>query len=179
VLSLLALAGYMGSLLQAPDAANLESAECYGLARLYEDLDNYEAAVRCYERALQGAISPALRALTLQRLPLAHKKLSHHHEALRIWEDLVARETTLVFPYIELAKHYEHHTREYAQAVVLVNRALALCQDSWVRATLPRNTSADLERRRVRLEAKIARAAARPSRKKTVPADTASAGSLP
>ena len=72
-------------------------------SRLYEDLDNYEAAVGCYERALKGAISPALRALTLQRLPMAHKKLSRHHEALRIWEELVARETTLVFPYIELA----------------------------------------------------------------------------
>jgi uncharacterized protein YprB with RNaseH-like and TPR domain len=179
VLSLLALAGHMGQLLHTPDAANLESAECYGLARLYEDLDNYEAAVGCYERALKGAISPALRALTLQRLPMAHKKLSRHHEALRIWEELVARETTLVFPYIELAKHYEHHTREYGHAVALVNRALALCQDPWVRATLPRNTSADLERRRVRLEAKIARAAARPVRKKARPAEAASAGSTP
>ena len=37
VLSLLALAGHLGSLLHAPDAANLESAECYGLARLYEE----------------------------------------------------------------------------------------------------------------------------------------------
>jgi hypothetical protein len=63
--------------------------------------------------------------------------------------------------------------------VALVNRARALCQDPWVRATLPRNTSADLERRRVRLEAKIARAAARPVRKKARPAEAASAGSTP
>ena len=160
VLSLLALAGHLGGLLQAPEGADLQSAECYGLGRFYEDLGNYEASVRSYERALKGVLSPTLRAATLQRLTGAHRKLSQHEEALRIWEELVARDTTLVFPYVELAKHYEHHARDYGQAVALVDRALALCADPWARATLPRGLQADLQRRRARLEQKAARAGA-------------------
>ncbi|MDQ2808225.1 MAG: ribonuclease H-like domain-containing protein [Chloroflexota bacterium] len=159
VLSLLALAGHLGGLLHAPDAAPLECAECYGLGRLYEDLGNYGAAVRLYKRALAGVLSAPLRAVTLQRLTAAHKKLRQHHEALRIWEELVAGGTTLVFPYIELAKHYEHHTREYAEAVALVERALALCADPWVRPTVTRAIPADLERRRIRLATKLAKTA--------------------
>lgn len=161
VLSLLTLAGRLGDMLHEPDGFTLEAAECYGLARLYEDLGNYEASVRCYERALKGALSAALRATTLQRLTGAHKKLSQHQEALRIWEELIARETTLIFPYVELAKHYEHHTREYAEAAALVDRALTLCRDPWVRAAAPRNTVPELERRRARLTKKLARDAAR------------------
>jgi len=160
VLSLLALAGHLGSLIQAPEAAPLVSAECYGLGRLYEDLGDYEASVRCYTRALRGAISAPLRAAALQRLTGAHQKLRQHEEALRIWEELVAGQTTLVFPYVELAKHYEHHTRELAQAATLVGRALDLCKDPWVRATLPRNTLPQLERRHARLQAKLTRSAA-------------------
>ncbi len=159
VLSLVALAGHLGGLLHAPDAAPLECAECYGLGRLYEDLGNYEAAVRLYKRALAGVLSATLRAATLQRLTAAHKKLRQHHEALRIWEELVAGDTTLVFPYIELAKHYEHHSREYAAAAALVERALALCADPWVRPTITRAVPADLERRRARLATKLAKTA--------------------
>jgi uncharacterized protein YprB with RNaseH-like and TPR domain/predicted nucleic acid-binding protein len=160
VLALLALAGHLGGLLHAPDTAPLQAAECYGLGRLYEDLANYEAAVRLYDRALKGPLSAALRATTLQRLTGAHKKLSQHHEALRIWEELIAADTTLIFPYIELAKHYEHHTREYAAAIALVERALALVADPWVRPTLPRGVPADLERRRARLVGKLAKVTA-------------------
>ncbi len=163
VVSMLALAGHLGGLLHAPEEADLQSAECYGLGRFHEDLGHYEAAVRAYERALRGPISPTLRGATLQRLTTAHKKLSQHEEALRIWEELIARETTLIFPYVELAKHYEHHTREYAQAAALVERALRLCADPWVRATAPRSTYADLERRRARLQQKISRHAPPPA----------------
>ncbi|HUS14985.1 MAG TPA: ribonuclease H-like domain-containing protein, partial [Chloroflexia bacterium] len=158
VLSLLALAGHLGGLIHAPEAASMQSAECYGLGRLYEDLGNYEASVRCYARALRGPISPTLRAATIQRLTASHKKLSQHQEALRIWEELIAGGTTLIFPYVELAKHYEHHTREYAMAAALVARARDLCKDPHVRALAPRGIAADLERRETRLAAKLARA---------------------
>ncbi|MGI8586344.1 MAG: ribonuclease H-like domain-containing protein [Chloroflexia bacterium] len=159
VLSMLALAGHLGGLLHDPEATGLEAAECYGLGRLYEDLGNYEAAVRIYERALRGVLSLTLRSATLQRLTTAHRKLHQHHEALAIWEALVTAGTTLIFPYIELAKHYEHHTREYAAAAQMTARALALLTDPAVRAFAPRAAAADLERRRTRLAAKLGRTA--------------------
>src|SRR5215212_4971302 len=123
VLSLLGLAGHLGRLLHAPEETTLAGAECYGLGRFYEDLGRYADSLRAYDRALAARLEPALRATIVQRMTTLYRRLDQTHEALRIWEDLVAGDTTLIFPYVELAKHYEHRLKDYAAAERLVLRA--------------------------------------------------------
>jgi uncharacterized protein YprB with RNaseH-like and TPR domain len=157
VLSLLGLAGHLGTLLHAPEAADLAGAECYGLGRFYEDLGRPTDSLRAYDRALACRLEPALRATIVQRMTTLYRRLGQTHEALRIWEDLVAGDTTLLFPYIELAKHYEHRLKDYAAAEALVLRALAICENPWHLIGAPAHVSADLHKRLARLRVKLAR----------------------
>ena len=171
VLSLLGLAGHLGALLYAPDAATLAGAECYGLGRFYEDLGRPTDSLKAYARALTYRLDPALRAVVVQRMTTLYRRLGQTHEALRIWEELVAGETTLIFPYVELAKHYEHRLKDYIAAATLVRRALDICANPWHLLAAPPHTRADLDKRLTRLEAKAARAAATTPRRAPTPAN--------
>ena len=157
VLSLLGLAGHLGTLLHAPDAADLAGGECYGLGRFYEDLGRPAESLRAYDRALAGRLEPALRATVVQRMTTLYRRLGQTDAALRIWEDLVAGETTLLFPYVELAKHYEHRLKDYAAAASLVQRALAVCDNPWHLVGAPPNIRAELHKRLTRVQAKQTR----------------------
>ena len=161
VLSLLGLAGHLGRLLHAPEEAELAGAEGYGLARFYEDLGRPADSLRAYDRALSTRLDPALRATVVQRMTTLQRRLGQTEAALRIWEELVAGETTLVFPYVELAKHYEHRRKDYVTAEALVLRALEICRNPWHLLAVPPAARADLDKRLARLRAKAARHPAR------------------
>ena len=54
--------------------------------------------------------------MALRRLSLLYKYLQQRDEAVAIWASLAAEGTHLMFPYLELAKHYEHRAKDYAAA---------------------------------------------------------------
>ncbi len=116
LLTLMALTGHVGRILDKPDEADLQAAELFGLAKLYEDLGKYAESLRMYERGLTLDPSPELRDAALRRLSLLYKHLQQRDEAVAIWASLVAEGTHLMFPYLELAKHYEHRVKDYAVA---------------------------------------------------------------
>ncbi|MFL5733085.1 MAG: tetratricopeptide repeat protein, partial [Chloroflexia bacterium] len=91
-------------------------AELFGLAKLYEDLGKYTESLRIYERGMALNPSGELRSAALRRLSLLYKYLQQRDEAVAIWASLAAEATHLMFPYLELAKHYEHRARDYAAA---------------------------------------------------------------
>ncbi|MGA2109057.1 MAG: hypothetical protein ABSH25_15605, partial [Syntrophorhabdales bacterium] len=53
-----------------------------------------------------------------------YKKARQWEEAAAIWQDLVASKPDDFFAAVELAKFYEHHTREHGKALQLVARLL-------------------------------------------------------
>jgi tetratricopeptide (TPR) repeat protein len=59
-----------------------------------------------------------------QALSLVYKKARQWEEAAAIWQDLVASKPDDFFAAVELAKFYEHHTREHGKALQLVARLL-------------------------------------------------------
>ncbi|HET6314033.1 MAG TPA: hypothetical protein VFH60_09365 [Chloroflexia bacterium] len=54
--------------------------------------------------------------MALRRLSFLDKYLQQQEEAVAIWNRLAAEGTHLMFPYLELAKHYEHRVKDYAAA---------------------------------------------------------------
>jgi hypothetical protein len=59
-----------------------------------------------------------------QSLSLLYKKAHRWKDATRLWQDLVGADPLDVFSVEELAKFYEHHTREYGKALEIVRRVL-------------------------------------------------------
>ena len=74
--------------------------------------------------------------------------LDNTPEAVAIWEEMVRREAEDLFALVELAKWCEHRRRDFRQALTLTMRACA--------GDLSPEDRADLDRRRERLERKLA-----------------------
>ncbi len=116
LLTLMALTGHVGRILDEPDSADLLAAELFGLGKLYADLGKYTESMRAYERGLLQEPSPELRSTALRNMSYLYKFLQQRDEAVAIWLSLAEEETHLMFPYLELAKHYEHRVKEYSAA---------------------------------------------------------------
>ena len=100
--------------------------------------------------------SPELRGAALRRLSLLYKHLQQRDEAVAIWAALAEEGTHLMFPYLELPKHYEHRVKDYALAVEYTLMAQTRAMNAVERA--------ELEHRFNRIRVKVERAAARTSR---------------
>lgn len=116
LLTLMALTGHVGRILDEPDEVDLHAAELFGLGKLYADLGKYPESLRAYERGLLLEPSPDLRNAALRQMSFLYKYLQQRDEAVAIWVRLVEEETHLMFPYLELAKHYEHRMKDYPAA---------------------------------------------------------------
>src|SRR5581483_4802671 len=119
-----------------------------------------EAACDRYERALTAGRSVAARAQIAVRLAALCKRLGRHERAIQLWRRLATLGLSGCEPHVELAKHYEHHLRNYGAAIALVEEALAIVELRQLRrqagAAAERR---ELERRLARLLAKRARQA--------------------
>ena len=154
VLSLVALACRLGRLLGDPLGPANERADAEDLGavgRLYEDLGLADEAVACYERALIVGSGPARQRVAV-RLALLCKRIGRSQRALELWRRLAASGLVTCGAHVELAKHYEHHTRDYAAAIVVVQEALALLELAETRRrSAAAAERAELERRLGRL----------------------------
>jgi uncharacterized protein YprB with RNaseH-like and TPR domain len=151
LLTLVALTGHVARILDAPDDIDLEAAECLGLGKLYEDLGRYPESLRAYERCLSLRPSVELRGVAMRRLSFLYKHLQQRDEAVAIWAALAEEGTHLMFPYLELAKHYEHRAKDYATAAYYTMMAQARAGNAVERA--------ELEHRLRRVQAKAQRVA--------------------
>jgi tetratricopeptide (TPR) repeat protein len=116
LLTLMALTGHVSRILDEPDEVDLHAAELFGLGKLYADLGKYPESLRAYERGLLLDPSPELRAVALRQMSYLYKYLQQRDEAVAIWVKLANESTHLMFPYLELAKHYEHRVKDYPAA---------------------------------------------------------------
>lgn len=151
LLSLMALTGHVSRILDAPDEVDLQAAELIGLGKVYEDLGRYADSLRMYEKGVTLNPSLELRGVALRRLSLLYKHLQQRDEAVAIWAALADEGTHLMFPYLELAKHYEHRVKDYATAAHYTMMAQTRASNAVERA--------ELEHRLGRIKVKAARAA--------------------
>lgn len=76
--------------------------------------------------ALAGKLTLPDRTLGLTRLAALYKRLGRRAEAVPFWEQLASFTLDDPQPFVELAKYYEWHARDYRRAQAWVQRALAL-----------------------------------------------------
>jgi uncharacterized protein len=117
ILSLAALFNFCADLLHHPlHQKSTPGLDLAAVARLFEELDQIESAIEVYEESLKKGDLPLLFYLeTLQRFAMLHRKNERWSEAEQLW--LKAADHHWLDAYIELAKFYEHHERDYPEAM--------------------------------------------------------------
>jgi hypothetical protein len=125
---------------------------------LFEEAGQPTAAVLCFERAL-AETPPADGEEIRARIAGVYKRLRDTDRAVQLWRALIDDGARSIYPYVELAKHLEHRTRDFDGAADLTRRALVLHGAARGRTPPGRydDERADLERRLSRLERKLAR----------------------
>jgi hypothetical protein len=123
VVSLAALLTHTTSLLEDPFAQDSnEYIELAAVARLLDELGHTERAVPLYEACLKADLSQDLINDTLYRLSFLHKRFDNYSAAVTLWEQATLHHQ--IYAFEELAKYYEHHTRDLENALFWTNKGL-------------------------------------------------------
>jgi uncharacterized protein YprB with RNaseH-like and TPR domain len=180
IVALAALFSHTTAMLHDPfDERIQHGLDVIALAKLYEDLGQWDDAARIYERGLEMSPSTPLQGQAgsgqalgeedfwkaVRRLSVLQKRRGDLGEAVRWWEQ--AAEQGHVYAHVELAKHFEHRQRDYPEAQKWAQEALELVDEndempSYVRE----HWQAELKHRLNRLAGKLKRQTAK--RKKHV-----------
>jgi hypothetical protein len=123
VVSLAALLNHTTSLLEDPFAQpSNEYIELAAVARLLEELGHTERAVPIYETCLKADLPQDLFNNTLYRLSFLHKHNNDYSKAVPLWEQATLLHQ--IYAFEELAKYYEHHTRDLIKALFWTSKGL-------------------------------------------------------
>jgi uncharacterized protein YprB with RNaseH-like and TPR domain len=158
ILSLVTLAARLSQALSDPyGSGGLGGAELYGLARWYEADGSITEAEQAYRTAMQGDLSPALRARTLHGLGSLLKRSGRRAESFAFWQQLALEAgddfDSRILAHVELAKYLEWIEKDVALAGAWTRSALAIT-GAW-RMGLKRDLAqAELQNRLARLERK-------------------------
>jgi hypothetical protein len=124
ILSLAALTGWVAAAVESAPETDLGPWELAGVGRLWEPVEP-ERAEGCYRLALERGLGSPLRERLLDRLAWREKRRTRYDDARALWER--AARSQPVFdarPWEEVAKIDEHHRRDFATALGVVEEAL-------------------------------------------------------
>jgi len=154
ILAMVALAARMGQILHAP--LSPEAGRCcdyLSMGALLEHTDRLPEAIEVYQMAAR--LDQPIAAEASKRLSFLLKRLGRYEEAMALWAQQLGGPE--IYPYVELAKQFEHRLRDYASARRVVQQALASSGDQTpLNPQERRCLVAELEHRLARLERRLA-----------------------
>ena len=144
IVTLACLTGVVPWAFHSPERARITpGAEMIGLARWFQQAEQYDRACELYRQGLQSNLRDEVLFPAMWSLATLEKKLGRGEAAVAIFTDLAASPNPhRGAAYAELAKHYEHREKNFTMALEMTRSALAL-EDS---GSL-RNRERRLERR--------------------------------
>ncbi|MBN1303880.1 MAG: ribonuclease H-like domain-containing protein [Anaerolineales bacterium] len=150
ILALAALLGYTSELLADPLGGKVEHAlDMVAIAKLYEDLGQWDRAARIYEQGLEADLEEPDFWEATRRLSILQKRRGDLEEAVRWWQQ--AAEKGHIYAHVELAKYYEHCIKDFAEALKWTEAALAQTRKSGLPEYMHRHWQKELEHRQKRL----------------------------
>jgi uncharacterized protein YprB with RNaseH-like and TPR domain len=159
VLSLVTLAAHLAHVWRGDGLR--DGGDRLALGRACEQDGSFDEAIEHLEAALDCAdLRPVEREECERRVSLLYKRLGRPDDALAMWYRVANRpDNRSLYPLLELAKHFEHVTKDLAAARAACERALALIEQHHARMGYARAaTDRDqLQRRVVRIEQRLNR----------------------
>jgi uncharacterized protein YprB with RNaseH-like and TPR domain len=153
VVAMAALLGRTASMLADPFHEGIEHGlDVIALARLYEQLGDWETAARLFERGLQMELEEHHFWEAVRRLAVLQKRRGDFEQAIPLWEQAAA--DGHLYAHVELAKYHEHRRRDPARALEWTQLALKRLKQARMPSYVRKHWEQELRHRRKRLEAK-------------------------
>jgi hypothetical protein len=131
ILSLAALTALAGRVFEDPLHHGGEHGEdLYSLGRLYLHLGRSDRAEPALCAALDADLPGTLREKALFHLSFHYKRQARWEEAVDLWQAAARENQGSLYPFVELAKYYEHRVKDYGRAEELVLRAIEVVRSS-------------------------------------------------
>lgn len=125
----------------------LHMEDLFSVGRVYDRAGRHDVAEKCYAQIAAGVCrAPAGKALAR-----IYRRGDRTEEAIRLLESMIAEDSEAIFPYVELAKLYEHRLGTPERALYYTDLALGRTMDS--------EEIEELMHRRIRLVKKCRRKA--------------------
>jgi uncharacterized protein YprB with RNaseH-like and TPR domain len=120
VFSMLKLLVHFVALLKGID--DVKDAEVlYSISRLFAEFKEHDTTISLMKRALRYTDSIPLIFEIKRDLSIMYKRMSLWNDAEMLWIELLSETPSEPFPYIELAKFYEHIKKEITKAQEMVS----------------------------------------------------------
>ena len=146
VVSMAGLYVHSTDLLNTPTHTSSEL-DLVAIGNIYEEMGELSDAEEVYKQCLTANLPDGLYKQTVKRFAQIYKKDGKWEQAVQLWQLL---EHNDIEACVEIAKYYEHQTREYLNAILWTQRAIEIAKkDSFLQLEL-----ADLNHRYSRLQFK-------------------------
>ena len=154
VVAMAALLTHVTSILADPFSEMVEHGlDVVALAKLHEDMGQWDTAARLFERGLEMELPEADFWLAIQRLSHLKKRRGNLESAVELWERAAGQGH--VYAHVELAKYFEHHQRDYKEAEKWTKSALELVSTLDIPSYMYNHWREELNHRLERLADKI------------------------
>lgn len=126
IVSMVALLAHAVKLYGAPHehADQLPAPDLFSLGKLHHGDGNRTLGRDCMETAVRSGLEDVQEAAALHQMARAHRQAGEHERAAEVWQRLTQIAPEDPVAYIELAKHHEHNTGDWAAALTWVEKAL-------------------------------------------------------
>jgi len=153
VVAMAALLSHINNIVETPYDGHVQHGlDFVALAKLFEDLGHWDEAARLFERGLEAELTESDFSLAVKRLSILQKKRGDLNEAIRLWEE--AAERGHLYAFVELAKHYEHKSRDVKTALKWTKSAMKCAKNMEMPAYIRKHWLDEITRRLERLERK-------------------------
>src|SRR5512146_393777 len=154
VVAMAGLLNYVATMLADPFHEGIEHAlDVISIARLFEDLGEWETAARLFERGLQMTLTESDFWEAVRRLSVLQKRRGDFDEALRLWEQAATQGH--IYAHVELAKYYEHRQSDPKAALQWTVSALQDLERLDLPLYMRRHWKEELQHRRARLQTRV------------------------
>lgn len=123
IISMISLAKHLGEIVNLSDSIEWDGNKAYNLGYLFEKNNQLEKSISLYERARKLQDSDRLLTRIETKLTWQYKRVDLYEKAVEIWQQMIREKRGGLFPWIELAKYYEHQVNDYSSALKLVKTA--------------------------------------------------------
>lgn len=155
IISLASLLNHVSIMLDNPHGGMIEDGiDFISMGKIFEDMGEFNAAAECFESGLNYDIPERIRNLAFQRWSIMEKRRNNLEKSIRLWQ--AAAEFNEIYAHEELAKVFEHKSKDISQAIFWTELAIEIV-DSPEYPVIDREMwKPKLEHRMRRLQRKLA-----------------------
>ena len=137
ILSLVALVSRMCCLVEDPLNNTKYGMDIFSIGKMFDEEKKYEKCTHYYSEALKHNLAEEETLEILRLASFAYKRQGEWEEAEKIWKKIIERSPEFIYyPYEELAKYYEHHLKDYQKAETIIEEALYIVENIFIREKL-------------------------------------------